>query len=280
MAPCLIVISGRQMGQVFRLNEREATLGRDDDATFCIRDASISRRHAVVLRDKQARCHIRDLDSTNGTFVNGKRVQEAELSAGDRIQIGRSTLLKLEYHGSVEKEFHAKLYDAGTRDPLTGLFNRGYLDQHLEADFRLAERHGEAMSVLVIDVDRFKSINDAHGHLAGDAVLRTLAHLLIGRLRREDVLARYGGEEFVAVLRHTDAAGARRLADAMRELVEGGVYPYKGTPLKVSVSIGVATFDPATPYASHAELLQAADEAMYRAKNNGRNRIEAASGVG
>lgn len=277
VVPCLVVISGRQMGQVFPLvNRADARIGRADDADLCIRDASISRYHAAVYIDERSRCRIRDLGSTNGTFVNGRRVQDGELAAGDRVQLGKATILKLEYHGKTENEFHAQLYDAGTRDPLTGVFNRRYLDQHLEADFRLASRHQEDLSVLVIDVDRFKEINDTLGHLAGDAVLRRLANVLSSRVRHEDILARYGGEEFVILLRRTSHEGAMALAESAREIIANATLTYKASPISITVSVGVATLRHPPQFEDGASLLAAADAALYGAKNAGKNRVKSA----
>ena len=275
VVPCLIVISGRQMGQVFPVTTREARVGRADDADLCIRDASISRFHAAVYVDSESRCRVRDLGSTNGTFVNGRRVADTELAAGDRVQLGKQTILKLEYHGRFENEFHAQLYEAGTRDPLTGTFNRRYLDQHLEGDFRLARRHREDLSLLVVDIDRFKAINDTHGHLAGDSVLRALARILGQRVRGEDILARYGGDEYVLILRRTSPEGAATLAEAVRVLVQDAVFTFKKLPIEVTVSIGVATLTHPPAYANALELLAAADGALYEAKSRGRNRVAA-----
>jgi diguanylate cyclase (GGDEF)-like protein len=198
------------------------------------------------------------------------------LASGDRVQLGKSTILKLEYHGRMENEFHAQLYDAGTRDPLTGIFNRRYFDQHLEADFRLAVRHKEELSILMVDIDRFKVVNDSFGHLAGDTVLRTLSAQLGGRVRHEDILARYGGEEFVIILRRTSPDGALRLAESLRQIVASATFAYKSTPIKVTISIGVASMTHTGGYDSGTELLAAADGALYAAKGAGRDRVEVA----
>ncbi len=274
LVPCLIVISGRQMGQVFRLTRREARIGRAEDAELCVRDTSISRHHALVYLDAAGRSHIRDLGSTNGTFVNGKRVQDVELAAGDRLQLGNQTILKLEYHGQFEKAFHAQLYEAGTRDPLTDTYNRRYIDQHLEADFSLAVRHREELSLLMVDIDHFKAVNDTHGHLAGDAVLRALGRILGSRVRGEDILARYGGEEFLLVLRRTPANGAQALAESLRRLIEHAQFRFKNETIELTISVGIATQGPETSFPTVAALIGAADQALYRAKHAGRNRVE------
>ena len=278
VVPSLIVISGKQMGQVFPLGNRDARVGRADDADLCIRDPSISRYHALIYRDPAGTPRIRDLGSTNGTFVNGKRVQDAKLTSGDRVQLGKSTILKLDVHSRLEENLQAQLYEAGTRDPLTEIFNRTYFDQHFEADFRLAIRHEEEISLMMIDLDKFKLVNDTHGHLAGDYVLRSVAPILQQRLRKEDILARYGGEEFVIILRRTSPPGALALANDIRELVEVATFEFQGKQMPITVSIGVATLTHPAVYKEPSDLLAAADQAMYTAKEKGRNRVEQASG--
>jgi two-component system, cell cycle response regulator len=277
VVPSLIIISGKQMGQIFPVRAGEARIGRADDADLSIRDSSISRYHALLYRDPGGDAHIRDLGSTNGTFVNGKRIQDVKLTAGDRIQFGKATILKLDFHSRFEEELHVHLYEAGTRDPLTDIFNRKYFDQHLDADFRLALRHQEELSLMMIDIDNFKLVNDTHGHLAGDHVLRTLAPIFMTRLRKEDILARYGGEEFVIILRRTTPAGALSLANALRQLVEEASFEFKGTRMSITISVGVATLTHPTVCRDANELLAAADRAMYTAKQKGRNRAEQAS---
>jgi two-component system cell cycle response regulator len=274
--PCLIVISGPEMGKAFPLRSAETKVGRAEDTDFSLRDQSISRNHAIVYKDHLGCCRVQDLGSTNGTFINGRKVKDVALTAGDRIQLGESTVLKLEYHGKIEDDFHSQLYDAGTRDALTEVFNRRYLDQHLDTDFRLAVRHQEQLSVVIIDVDYFKKVNDTHGHLAGDMVLRTLSNVLKERIRDEDILARYGGEEFVLVLRRTPEIGAVALAESIRNIIEKTPFSYQNQDIAVTVSSGVATLTHPSSFIDGLSLLKEADMALYRAKAAGRNRVEVA----
>jgi diguanylate cyclase (GGDEF)-like protein len=270
LVPCLIVIAGPDLGQMHPVSHR-VRVGRAKDAEMSISDNSISRYHAAVQRLENGDIHLTDLDSTNGTFVNGKQVDEATLRGGDRIQLGVKTVVKLDFLGKIEGDFHHQLYEAGTRDPLTGLFNRRYLEQHLETDFRLALRHDEQLSVMVLDLDHFKSINDRYGHLAGDMVLRSFASILARRCRREDIIARYGGEEFVVLLRRTSSEGAGAVAESVRSLVEEHTLSYQGKSIAVTVSIGVATLGPGIVPDDPLSLLKTADSALYRAKAEGRN---------
>ena len=155
-------------------------------------------------------------------------------------------------------------------DGLTGVGNRGTFEARLSTEVARAGRHDENVSLLMVDVDRFKLLNDEHGHLIGDEVLRRVAHQLEEASREFDLVARYGGEEFAVVLPATSAEEALLVADRMRRLVDDpSEFP------RVTVSIGAATFplDGVQP----AELVTAADTALYRSKHGGRNRVTAAS---
>ncbi len=158
------------------------------------------------------------------------------------------------------------------RDPLTGLFNRRYLEETLEREVRRCARAARPLAVLVFDVDHFKRFNDEFGHDGGDALLQSFGAMLRRVVRAEDVVCRYGGEEFVAVLAECDAALAMRRAEEMREATRALRVVHRGAQLGVvTVSIGVANLG------SHgrrsADLVRAADSALYRAKSAGRDRV-------
>jgi diguanylate cyclase (GGDEF)-like protein len=167
------------------------------------------------------------------------------------------------------------LRNQSIHDPLTGLFNRRYMVETLEREVHRARRAGRPMAVLMVDVDGFKAQNDAFGHDAGDTVLRELAALLQGSLRKEDVACRYGGEEFVLVLPDAAFGSAARRAEQLREAIRGMAVPYKDRLLgPVTVSIGVAAFPDHGLDAT--TLLEAADVALYQAKREGRDRVSVA----
>jgi diguanylate cyclase (GGDEF)-like protein len=161
-------------------------------------------------------------------------------------------------------------------DPLTGLFNRRYMEETFEREVHRARRSGRPMSVLMLDIDSFKAQNDAFGHDAGDAVLRELGALLRASLRREDIPCRYGGEEFVLVLPDASLESAARRAEQIREAVSRLRIPVRDRVIgPITVSVGVAAF-PEHGEDGHA-VLQAADAALYQAKRSGRDRISVAS---
>lgn len=164
-----------------------------------------------------------------------------------------------------------------TTDELTGLPNRRFFLESLERELRKMTRLSseQLLSLLVIDLDRFKSVNDRFGHAAGDEVLRQVARRLATGVRATDLAARYGGEEFAILLPNTAPPGARFLAEKLRADVEGTKLRFNGTAIEVTISVGVATLAAPSRYdpADEEALLQSADEAMYRAKASGRNRV-------
>ncbi|MGB2626186.1 MAG: GGDEF domain-containing protein [Candidatus Acidiferrum sp.] len=170
-----------------------------------------------------------------------------------------------------------KLLQLATSDPLTGLFNRGYVDDRLAIEFSRARRYRKLLTIAVIDVDRFKSLNDALGHAAGDAVLRKIGAILRDSFRQSDTAGRYGGEEFVVILPETDIRSAQERLEALRDLIartpiEVGSGSEKA---QVSISAGVASFP--LDGEDAARLFALADERMFQAKREGRNRVVAAA---
>ncbi|MGD0585285.1 MAG: diguanylate cyclase [Oryzomonas sp.] len=173
------------------------------------------------------------------------------------------------------KKTNQRLTEASNTDPLTGLYNRRYLMSFLECELARSGRTQEPLSILMIDIDHFKNVNDTYGHQAGDVVLKSIADVARANLRCYDIAARYGGEEFVLVLPGTELSGALIVAERLRAAVRAATYHPPCEALTVMVSIGVAAISLAQVDAIEA-LLKRADEALYRAKEAGRNRIEAA----
>jgi len=267
--PCLTVITGTSAGHVFELTSA-GTIGRAPKAELRLDDDGVSRTHAK-LRVGDGEVWLEDCDSRNGTFVNGERLaRPVQLADGDKVQLGNTTVLRFEYRDELDASFHDQLVTSALRDPLTGLFNKRYLLDRLDRELRFARRHETALSLLMVDLDHFKSINDTHGHLAGDAVLANLARVLTRALRNEDVVARFGGEEIAIILRAIPLSTAISLADRLRKLIEHTLTPYGGLQLKATASIGAAGY-PSTPAESVEALIAAADRALYKAKGGGRN---------
>ncbi len=270
--PCLTVLTGTATGQTFKLSRGESVIGRADDALVRLIDDGVSRNHAR-LRLETNQLWVEDLDSRNGTFVNGAKIDKrVSLQDGDKIQVGRTTVLRFAYHDEIDESFHENLMSSALRDPLTRLFNKRYFLDRLDSELKFARRHEASLSLLMLDVDHFKLVNDTHGHLAGDAVLVNLAGVLTRAVRNEDVVARFGGEEIAIILRAIPLEPAIHLADRLRRLVEQTVTSFGGNELRATVSVGAAGY-PTTRVETIEALIDAADKALYRAKDSGRNRV-------
>lgn len=271
--PCITVLTGTAAGTTFKVIKGNALIGRGEKAEVRILDDGVSRNHARLRFDTGGRLYVADLESRNGTYVNGNRIAaDTKLEAGDKIQVGRTTVLRFEYQDAIDESFQQNLVSSALRCSLTRVFNKRYLLDRLDSELKFARRHGASVSLLMLDLDHFKRVNDDHGHLAGDAVLVNLAAVLTKAVRNEDVVARFGGEEFAVILRATEQEPAVQLAERLRKLVETTPTEFHEKKLGATVSVGVATF-PSTPATTVDELIEAADQALYRAKHAGRNRV-------
>jgi two-component system cell cycle response regulator len=271
----LTVLRGSNTGAYFALNAQGTLIGRSEQAHVTLVDEGASRSHARILC-KDGHYELEDLGSTNGSFIDGQRVGgRVALIDGARIQIG-NTLLRFSLQDQIELDASRRVYDASVRDSLTGMLNRRYFEERMAGEFCYAARHGSALSVLLIDVDHFKRINDSHGHQAGDEVLREVANQLRAAVRAEDVAARYGGEEFAVLARGIDVSAARVLAERLRTCVERASIQWRDKRLSVTVSVGFAHNHAGSAVSKPDQLLAAADQALYAAKSGGRNRIDLA----
>ncbi len=201
-------------------------------------------------------------------FCIGEWANRAEASFLEEIHARNLALI----------ERNEQLKQLSITDELTGSYNRRFFQQHLLREIDIARRHRTTFSILLIDVDNFKVINDTYGHLAGDSILVSLAELIRGSLRKSDVLARIGGEEFALYLPHTSAEAAAAMADRIRELIVHKTFPTQKGIVPVTVSIGVASTGERVQIDEDARaylesMLERADAALYRAKAGGRNQI-------
>lgn len=270
---CLIVIRGDPQGRRYTLTKPSTVIGRDATADIVINDGNVSRRHAEVCLEGDA-VTLKDCGSTNGTLVNTTKVVEAvTLRKEDMITVGH-TILKYLPKGELEIFYIGMLESAAHTDSLTTVYNKGYVMEALEADFKRARALGTPFSLLLIDLDHFKHVNDTHGHAAGDAVLRETARVLKAReLPKEAVIGRFGGEEFLVLLPRTGRDDALRLAEDLRVAVASHTFTHDGTAIPVTCSIGAAAI--AADVDSSAALFKLADTGVYRAKSDGRNCVRA-----
>lgn len=270
----LRVLTGREQGRCIPLGPGTVVLGRDPRCDVILENHGVSRRHCELRVHDDHTVELRDLGSTNGTRLAGAQVGEqfVPIPDGAQLQLTRELILELGTASAASTRLFADLYEKAVRDPLTGLYNKRVLGERLAEELALARRSGRPLSLLVIDIDHFKGINDRWGHATGDQVLQGVGGVLAEALRIEDLAARYGGEEFVVLLRDTPEGLARRVGERMREAIAGLRFPVGAETVAVTASMGLATT--AEPGIRGAEdLFQRADQRLYAAKRGGRDRL-------
>jgi two-component system, cell cycle response regulator len=267
----LLRMDGVQAGQIVGLEQWPFTVGRHPTNQLRVDEDSISRFHARVVRIGEDFV-VEDLGSRNGTFVAGKRITRAKLEHDCWLQFGPRVSFRFSLTDVREERLLRKLYESSTRDALTGAYNRLHFEERLRAEVAYAIRHRAHASLVLIDLDHFKNVNDTYGHPAGDAVLKRASDACMKALRTEDVFARFGGEEFAVVLRNIELKGAARLADRLRASVASTPVEVDGHSISVTLSAGAASLA-CCKNPSAEELVSIADRRLYAAKQQGRNRV-------
>jgi diguanylate cyclase (GGDEF)-like protein len=271
----LVIMAGAEIGRDFRLRRGSVILGRGVDADIRILDDLASREHARIepiwdAARQESVFRLFDLGSTNHTFVNSHQVDRADLKDGDKVQIG-DTVLKFVLLDDIEARFHAEVRQRISYDQLTGLLTKESLFLALEQELVRAARYSLPLAVLMMDLDRFKSVNDTYGHLMGSHVLSEVGRLIRESIRALDVSGRYGGEEFVSYLPETFLVAAHQVAERIRSTIERHAFTLDAATVPVTISIGIAVY----PEGGRdlTSLVARADKALYRAKQAGRNRV-------
>lgn len=271
----LLVLSGPCSGLYKKVPDRGGVIGRDPDVEIPILDPGISREHALLERsDKGFR--IVDLDSRYGVYVESEQVKSRELADGDRVQLSGETVFRVRYQDERESELLARMQETLTRDALTSVHNRRYFLERLEQEYAYARRHRAALTVMMVDVDYFKRINDEYGHVDGDTVLAHIGQMLRKAVRTEDLVGRYGGDEFVIAAR-LDEKAAIAFGQRLSRIIRSRPATIRQETLHLSVSVGVCALthpqpkDPPAP--TMMELVSRADSALYDAKRQGRDRV-------
>lgn len=268
---CLVMIAGPFLGKKYPLiDEDEFTVGRDEKNFIVCDMDNVSRRHAQVVH-RMGKFFVRDLGSTNGTYLNDEEIREEQpLRSGDLVKIG-SAIFKFLSGGNIEQQYYEEIYTLTICDGLTTIFNKRYFLEFIEREMGRCHRYNRALSLMMIDIDHFKSINDTNGHLAGDYVLRELAAVIKPKVRKEECFARYGGEEFAYVMPESGGENTRKLGEKIRRMVEDHRFTFEGKEIKVTLSIGVA--DLVGDMTEPLQFIKLADANLYKAKKAGRNRV-------
>ncbi len=269
---CLLQIyPASSNSELMRLGCERTVIGRDTNCNITINDNAVSRAHAAIeLID--ATYFLTDLNSTNGSFVNDQLLRgRMPLEGGELIRIG-GCILKFMSSMDEEANYHAVVHELMVRDSLTNAFNRSYLIPLIEKELLNCRHNRQHLSLIILDIDHFKEINDKHGHLVGDEVLRILCERVRVELRRDDMLARFGGEEFVIACTGTPLKGAERMAERIRLAISSSSFQTQAGPITITCSLGVAESD-GICFPTCDELISAADALLYKAKGEGRNRV-------
>ncbi len=269
---CLVNLHppGPDIGRRIPLMSTQYIVGRDSEAGFVVSRSSVSRQHARLYIDEAGNWWVEDLSSTNGTFVNESRITAQQLADADQVRFG-DAIYKFLSGSNIESAYHEAIHNMAIQDGMTGIHNKRYFLEFLERELAVASRHGHPLTLVIFDVDHFKLVNDTHGHLAGDAVLKDLAGRIRPRIRREDLFARYGGEEFACVLPSTALAGGVVFAEHLRTLIEERPCLFDGKSISFTISLGVTTLH--RENVDGETLIKRADENLYAAKHGGRNRV-------
>lgn len=274
---CLLIVRGNPQGHQYPLSKPETVLGRDPKVDISIiSDGGMSKQHCKVVRLPQGGFQVIDLGSTNGTFLNDKRLEPkvaVDLTKEDMLKVGQ-TIFKYLPAGSSETFYMGNLASQANHDKLTGLFNRGFLIQAVDTEFRRAKALHQNFGIIFFDLDNFKHVNDKFGHDAGDFVLKEIAALTrVVFSGTHQIVARYGGEEFVALLSDLSAEDCRMKAEELRASIQDHEFMYQNNRLPVTSSVGLAMLKP--EHSDASVLLDAADKAQYVSKNSGKNRVTA-----
>lgn len=272
----LQIIWGGDIGCEYEVKPGSNIIGRQKDCQIQIDNKSISRRHAQIVykpdEPAEQRYVIYDLRSTNGTKVNNEVTERRMLRDGDRVQFG-SVVCKFMEIDSLEKNYMMELKKLIEYDKQTDLLQIKPFYQRLEKALSDAERADQPLSVLMMDLDGLKRINDKHGHLVGTHVIVEIARLIGEELSPSGLAAIYGGDEFLGYLPNTKKKEAFEKAEHLRGLVDGLRFPEKKVRERVTISIGVAEY-PADA-SEMMPLVANADRALYTAKATGKNCVVA-----
>jgi two-component system cell cycle response regulator len=273
--PCLVIIHGKLLGRQFILEPVPKVIGRKAGCEILVRDRSVSKIHAKIFRDEEDNLFITDLNSTNGTSLNNIILEANKplpLNDGDFLKLG-NVVLKFTAGGKIDNVFYQAISDLANRDELTGVLNRKGIMYALDEQFDNARVVGEPFSMIMLDFDNFKSVNDKFGHAAGDFVLKETGRILESAIRSHDFVGRFGGDEFLLLLVNTSLSIACDAAERVRSQIRGREFLFEGNKISLTVSLGISSLD--SSILSANDLFRVADMAHYNAKRRGGDSVAA-----
>lgn len=255
-------------GSLISLEQDETVFGRDTLCDYEVADEFASRRH-ISIRWEKNDCVLRDLGSTNGTYVNDIPTQKHKLQHGDKIYFG-SQIYKFLNSGNVEANYHEAVFQMMTIDALKQTYNRRYFEDAFQREASRSNRHKRSLGLLMIDIDKFKTINDTYGHLVGDEILTAVSKRICSRIRQDEVLARVGGEEFAVTFVECTRESLNSVGQQICTIVASEPFRTSKGVISVTVSIG-GGFADGTTLVNCQSLCELADTNLYHAKSMGRN---------
>ncbi len=277
--PSLVLLVGpaSSVGRQWPIEDTDRIIGRAPSANIYVDDKSVSKFHAKLVM-AGGDVSVIDLESTNRTVVNGRQVQPLvphKLQNNDQIKVG-NIIFKFLERGSIETVAQAQSFDRGLTDALTGIANRGALQSKAPELYKRSDLLGVTFTLMLFDIDKFKTVNDTFGHPAGDFVLQDISKVIRDKLiRGNDFFARAGGEEFALLLLGSPQRQAEEIGERIRATIEGHTFVFEGKTIPVTISIGIAfKNEKDTGWES---IYERSDKALYFSKNNGRNRVSVAS---
>ncbi len=276
--PVLVVMNDDRFSEWHILKQRATSMGRDPGAALQLRDDTVSRIHAVIeygnhQLDETPECWLADNESRNGTFLNGIKITNRErLHNGDRIFVGNTSLT---YFVRTEDEILSskRLQQLATIDTLTGLPNKVFMLSEYEREFERAQRYNRPVSLVMMGLDDFKKVNEAHGVQVGDYVLKRTGKLITARIRSHDIAARFGGDEFALLMPETNLQGALVMSERLRNSVGSHVFTTDDTQVRLTMSVGVTQYNPLTDE-TLKDVIERGATALIQAKGKGKNFVQ------
>lgn len=270
--PVVMILNGSDLGKRYILDDVSSVIGRNPDkANIVLNDRAVSGMHTRIdYNAREQQFFITDLESKNGIWVNSKKINDSPLSPGDKIFIG-ATILKFTFEDAIENRFHTEVDELINIDGLTGLLVKRAFDRKLGVAFVKAKRRGKPLSLLMMDLDGLKQINDTYGHQLGSHSISESGKIIGKIIGEKGKACRYGGDEFMAFLRKTSGTQAAVIGESIRQKIAKQTFTFNGYSASPTISIGFAELS--DEIESPSELIKNADEALYRAKEAGRNTV-------
>ncbi len=279
----LTVVEGNNFGQLYQLSKTQTVIGRkssdgnnEEIADIQLDDIKASRRHVVLLQQNQPNSKevyiaAIDLGSKNGSILNNKLLtEETRLNTGDKLQIG-NTILKFEVKDQEDLKYHEKLYQQVTRDELTGLWNHNYTRQQIEKLLSICSQNNSVFSLFLAEIDFLQTLNETYGRKVGDDILKAIGQIINESLGNSYTIARFTSKQFLVLMPEIDLDAAANIGEKLRQEVEDSDFSALGCPQMVTTSIGLVQFPICGTTVD--DLVNRADEALYKAKQVGRNQV-------